>query len=295
MAFVKLDCAMLNSSIWPDKDSRDIFITALLMAEPRELLEPIKQMNVIDLYDTGWEVPAGWYGFVEAAGPGIAARAGVDWTRAALALTRLGNPEPESRSQAFGGRRMVRVDGGYIILNFIAYREKDYGAAERMRRFRERQKLRRNSDESNATAQRLPRNVTQAEAEAEAEGEGKPNTPAPNGARNPKGSGEKRGSIEGVGVGVNTGGGNMGAVFTREQQLAMLKQSDSQLDRATESTRLLQGAGLHNRTILKLIAKQEVTPERIRAEIQDIESSGTARSVAAVLTRRLGHRPKVKA
>lgn len=169
LPFVKLDCAILNSSLWPDKDARDIFLTALLMAEPREVLDPLLQINAFDLEYSGWSIPPGWYGFIDAAGPGIANRAGVEWARAMPALTRLGSCEPESRSQEFGGRRLVRVNGGFIVLNFMSYREKDYGAAERMRRFRERKSrdsLLRNDVDSDAEAQLLHRKVTQAEAEA---------------------------------------------------------------------------------------------------------------------------------
>lgn len=164
MPYVKLDCAMIDSSIWPDKDGRDIFITALLMAAPREVREPLPQINVDNLELAGWDVPPGWYGFIEAAGTGIANRAGIDWPRASEALKRLGSPDQESRSPDFNGRRLVRVSGGYIVLNYIAYRDKDYGSAERMRRYRERKALRRNGDATLQDGATLPRNVTQAES-----------------------------------------------------------------------------------------------------------------------------------
>jgi hypothetical protein len=60
----------------------------------------------------------------------------------------------------------VRIDGGYLVLNFIKYREKDSTLKERQKRWRERQKIR------NANALQGQRNalhVTIAEAEAEAE------------------------------------------------------------------------------------------------------------------------------
>lgn len=56
------------------------------------------------------------------------------------ALKKLTEPEPESRSQDFEGRRMVRIDGGYVILNFMKYRDKDHTGAERAKRYRERKK-----------------------------------------------------------------------------------------------------------------------------------------------------------
>lgn len=167
MPFVKLDCGMLNSTLWFDKPARDIFITALLMAEPHELTEPSPQIEVDSLKETGWQVPPGWYGMVPAAGIGIIHRTGLDEQIGIEALRRLGNPEASSRSPDFDGRRMVRVNGGYILLNFIRYRERDYTAAERSRRYRER-KSRRSGDTLHRDAPVATRNVTQAEAEAEA-------------------------------------------------------------------------------------------------------------------------------
>ena len=37
---------------------------------------------------------------------------------------------------------MIRVDGGYLIMNYMAYREKDHTTAERSRRYRERKRTR---------------------------------------------------------------------------------------------------------------------------------------------------------
>jgi hypothetical protein len=54
---------------------------------------------------------------------------------------------------------MVRVNGGYLILNYMKYRDRDHTAAERMRRLRARKK---NEDvPRNVTL--VPRNDTEAE------------------------------------------------------------------------------------------------------------------------------------
>jgi len=171
MPFVKLDQGILSSTLWIDRECRDLFITALLMAEPRETREPMPQLTATGtgIAPTGFVVPPGWYGLVPAAGPGICRQALVDTVIGLIALKRLGDPDPESRSTDFEGRRMVRVDGGYLILNFIKYRDRDATAAERSKRWRERQKLK----ESTQTI-RVSRDMTrvirhQAEAEAEAE------------------------------------------------------------------------------------------------------------------------------
>lgn len=139
--YVKLDSGMLDSTVWFDRDVRNVFLTALLMAEPRELTVDTPQLEVTSLERTGWMVPAGWYGIAHAASTGIVARAGLTPEAGLAALAKMGKPEPESRSSAFQGRRLVRVDGGFVVLNYMRYREKDYRAAERMARYRERKRL----------------------------------------------------------------------------------------------------------------------------------------------------------
>ena len=172
MAFVKLDCGLLDSTLWVDRDAREIFLTCLLMAEPREFGLPSKQIEIRSVTPTGFEAPAGWYGFVPAASTGIIRRAGMTQEAGMAALERLGGPDPESRTPNFDGRRLIRIDGGFLILNYMKYRERDYSSAERSKRYRER-KLERKALE-NVTASRhavTSRSVTQAEAEGEAEAE----------------------------------------------------------------------------------------------------------------------------
>lgn len=160
MPFVKLDCGMLDSTLWFERDAREVFITALLMAEPFEVITPAAQIEVRSLDLTGWLVPPEWYGIVPAAGIGIIARAQVDRELGLRALEQLGSPEVGSRSKEFDGRRLVRINGGYIVLNYFKYRDRDYTTAERSRRYRERkaEKSRRDVTESH-------RDITQAEAE----------------------------------------------------------------------------------------------------------------------------------
>jgi hypothetical protein len=143
MPFVKLDCGILDSSVWVDRPQRDLFITALLMAQPFELDEETPQYHVRDLTLTGFVIPPGWYGMVSAAGVGILRRAGYGPHETEIglrALEQLGMPDDESRSSDHGGRRVVRVEHGYLVLNFMRYRDFDYGAKDRMRALRQRQK-----------------------------------------------------------------------------------------------------------------------------------------------------------
>lgn len=142
MSYVKLECDILNSTLWFQRTAREAFITSLLMAVPYELRESAPQIAVDSLEPTGWVVPAGWYGFVASSAIGILRRAGIeDYDAGMAALMLLGSPEKESRSQDFDGRRMVRIDGGYLILNYIKYRLRDGSSAARSRRWRDRQKL----------------------------------------------------------------------------------------------------------------------------------------------------------
>lgn len=168
MPFVKLDCGILNSTLWLEREMREVFITALLMAEPIELKEPIAQIAITSLELTGWSVPPGWYGFVAAAGVGILHRAKVPDDVGVTALERLGQPEQSSRSPEFDGRRLVRINGGFIVLNFMKYRDRDYTAALRSARYRQKQKIAQPPSHRDDTASR--RNITQAEAEAEYRG-----------------------------------------------------------------------------------------------------------------------------
>lgn len=140
MPFVKLDCGILNSTLWFEREAREVFITALLMAEPREISEPTPQLQVTNTQQTGFVVPPGWYGFVPAAGIGILDRAKVPFDVGTAALEKLGQPEHTSRSPEHEGRRLVRVDGGFIVLNYMKYRDRDYTAATRSARYRQRLK-----------------------------------------------------------------------------------------------------------------------------------------------------------
>ncbi len=118
----------------------EIFLSALLLAQPREFEEPVATIEPDSLKADSFVVPPGWYGFVPASGPGIVDTARISLADGMKALRTLASPEGESRSQDFGGRRMVRIDGGYLILNFMRYRDYDHTAADRMRRLRERRR-----------------------------------------------------------------------------------------------------------------------------------------------------------
>lgn len=163
MPFVKIDCDILTSTLWFQRDQREVFLTALLMAEPYELSDPEPVFEVRSLEPAGWDVPAGLYGFVRAAGIGIVRWSGLETEPGIGALVELCGPDPESRSKDFEGRRLARIDGGYIVLNYWKFRERDYTAAARQARAREKKK----AVESRRDVTESRRDITQAEAEAE--------------------------------------------------------------------------------------------------------------------------------
>lgn len=121
MAFVKLFQDILQSTIWQeDAETRLIWLTILLLAD-RE-------------------------GLVRATAPGIAHEARVPLPRVIETLARLEGPDEYSRTPDNEGRRLQRVPGGYLVLNYPKYRERrdsderraQWAAASR--RYRERKK-----------------------------------------------------------------------------------------------------------------------------------------------------------
>ena len=136
--FIKLERGIIASTVWEDINMRCVWITALLLAELYEVREPTPQLELTSLEKTGWLVPPGWYGKVSAASTGIIRLAGVDLEAGMAALDKMGKPEPESRSQEFDGRRLVRVNGGFLALSYGKVVARDYTAAERQARWRAR-------------------------------------------------------------------------------------------------------------------------------------------------------------
>ncbi len=115
MPFVKLDCGIIHSSLWAeDSDTKICWITLLLLADST--------------------------GFVRAAASAIAREAGISAEVARRALDLFQGPDDESRTPDNQGKRVEKVDGGYRVLNYEKYRERDYTNAERQKRWRESQK-----------------------------------------------------------------------------------------------------------------------------------------------------------
>lgn len=153
MSYVKADQDILDSSLWAESsDTRIVWFTLMLMA--------------------------GADGVVRSTAPGIARRANVSLRATRAALELFERPDVDSRSLEAEGRRIVRVDGGFRLVNYLRYRDKDHTAAARKRRQRERECHAVTRD--TVTGHGAARDVTQAEAKAEADTDttNPPNPPA---------------------------------------------------------------------------------------------------------------------
>ena len=97
MGYAKLWNTIVTSSIWSEPDHvRIMWITLLASADST--------------------------GYVSGAIPGLADVARIPLKQAEAALNVLLSPDKYSRSEEFEGRRLDKVDGGYVILNYDKFR-----------------------------------------------------------------------------------------------------------------------------------------------------------------------------
>jgi hypothetical protein len=151
--YTKLFNTILASTIWREPNHvRIVWITLLAMADK--------------------------HGLAEGSVPGLADFARVSIDECRDALRRLEDPDRDSRSQEHDGRRILPVDGGWLLLNHAKYRQKlNEDERREYLRIKKAESRRRSSTDS----QQVSRNVnsvkncpdsstpsTQAEAEAEA-------------------------------------------------------------------------------------------------------------------------------
>src|SRR5262245_22814697 len=95
--FAKIYTTILDSSIWEEElHVRVVWIAVLTLADAR--------------------------GMVEASVVGLTRRANVTRAQCEDALQRLKAPDPNSKSPENEGRRIEDVKGGWLILNYRAYR-----------------------------------------------------------------------------------------------------------------------------------------------------------------------------
>lgn len=151
MSYAKLFSSITESSLWSEpKEVRILFVSMLAKADPT--------------------------GFVEAAVPGLARLSNLSTDEVTRALEVLSSPDPHSKdldvNPANQGRRVVKVPGGWMILNYENYRDRRDDEARRiymrsyMRQYRK--DLGGGKQSVNDVNSGKPP-LAQAEAEAEAE------------------------------------------------------------------------------------------------------------------------------
>lgn len=140
--FAKLDSGIVDSTLWmKDHDVLRVWVALLAKCDS--------------------------YGIVRASVPAMAHLCRVTVERFEQIVRELTAPDPYSRTPDHGGRRLEAVEGGWVLLNYVAYRElgqrKAGSHAERQARYRQRLKERDSRVTGSVTSD------TEAEAEAEAE------------------------------------------------------------------------------------------------------------------------------
>ncbi len=169
MGYAKIDDRILTSSVWRDRDQTRLLETCIHLARPAVTDEPIPQLDPRTGRETGWAVPQGSYGLVElATSPLLQAAYLLDREAGLDALCALGSPDDESRDPNFEGRRVVRVQGGYILLNYMKFREVDHTGAKRSKEYRDRQREKTDDRDATRDDRDASRDVTHSTANAPA-------------------------------------------------------------------------------------------------------------------------------
>lgn len=140
VTFTKLFSSITESTIWCENDQvRLVWITMLAMANKN--------------------------GFVFGSAPGLANRARVPIESAREALKKFQEPDADSRTKEFDGRRIEEVDGGWRLLNYHkhrAIRDEEERREYMKNLMREKRSV---SNVSNVSRHKPP--LSQAEAEAD--------------------------------------------------------------------------------------------------------------------------------
>ena len=152
--FAKLYCDILFSSVWEkSKDTRLLWVTFLAMADQD--------------------------GVVRASLPGLARAANLTLEETKVALIPLMAPDPESKSQKEEGRRITRIPDGFLVVNYVDYRNRKT-AAERREETRKRVAEHRKRVCPVAHVTKPVTHVTKCNpSEAEAEAEAETESPLP--------------------------------------------------------------------------------------------------------------------
>jgi len=138
LSFTKLFSSITDSSIWQESsDSRVVWVTLLAMADP--------------------------LGRVHASISGLARRSNVSREATEQALAVFLSPDPDSRTSDHEGRRIEAIEGGWRLLNYKVYREKqDEEAIREANRVRQERYRKNNADVTDSNA--MSRSVTHSNA-----------------------------------------------------------------------------------------------------------------------------------
>ncbi len=108
------------------------------------------------------------YGRVQGSFPGLAHAAGVSLDETAQALDYLRAPDPHSQTKDYEGRRIEDADGGWLVLNYVNYRE--FRTEAQVKEATRKQQWRRKKKQAGRVRNVPPRpSASGAEAEAEAD------------------------------------------------------------------------------------------------------------------------------
>jgi len=153
MAYIKLFQSILTSTIWTEDDAtRIVWITLMALADR--------------------------HGEVQASIPGLARLAGVSVESCQKAIAKFLAPDEFSRTKDDEGRRLMEIDGGWLLINHGKYRvqesREDLRVAESRRKARYRNKLRERVKTGTGVdmSQEVPDSVYIADADADADAEG---------------------------------------------------------------------------------------------------------------------------
>ena len=167
--YAKLFGSILTSSIWSEDDkTRIMWITLLAMSDKD--------------------------GYVSGTIPGLAAMSRMSLAEAEKAVARLEAPDKYTRTPDHDGRRIEQCDGGWLVLNYVMYREigmadtRKSRTADRQARFRARRKAGSRAivtqsnatvTQSNAIVTHIPISYTLSSIDGEEGSKGEPELDAP--------------------------------------------------------------------------------------------------------------------
>jgi len=149
--FTKLFSSIVTSTIWQeDPETKVMWITLLALANAD--------------------------GFVDATIPGLANIANISIDKTRQAIEKLESPDPDSRTIDYDGKRIAKVDSGWLILNYLKYRKvrDPVDRKEYMRHYMQEYR-KQNVNNVNHGKPKLAHTEAEAEAEEEVEEE-KPHT-----------------------------------------------------------------------------------------------------------------------